>query len=66
MLLATLKRERGLALLFVTHDLAAAAAVAERIAVLEAGKIVEIGETAGVLCEPQHAHTRALVEARRL
>ena len=66
MLLATLKRERGLALLFVTHDLSAAAAVADRIAVLEAGKIVEIGETAGVLCEPQHAHTRALVEARRL
>ncbi|MGH8080612.1 MAG: nickel ABC transporter ATP-binding protein NikE, partial [Lysobacter sp.] len=45
-LLAQLKRERGLALLFVTHDLAAAAAVAERIAVLEAGRIVETGATA--------------------
>ena len=65
-LLATLKRERGLALLFVTHDLAAAAAVAERIAVLEAGKIVEIGDAADVLRDPQHAHTRALVAARRL
>ncbi len=65
-LLATLKRERGLALLFVTHDLAAAAAVAERIAVLEAGRIVEIGEAAEVLRAPRHAHTRALVEARRL
>jgi ABC-type glutathione transport system ATPase component len=65
-LLATLKRERGLALLFVTHDLAAAAAVAERIAVLEAGKIVEIGDAAEVLRNPHHAHTRALVEARRL
>jgi peptide/nickel transport system ATP-binding protein len=65
-LLARLKRERGLALLFVTHDLAAAAAVAERIAVLDAGRIVEIGDAATVLRAPRHAHTRALVEARRL
>jgi ABC-type glutathione transport system ATPase component len=65
-LLATLKRERGLALLFVTHDLAAAAAVAERIAVLEAGRIVEIGDAAEVLRNPRHAHTRALVAARVL
>ncbi|NOT88128.1 MAG: ABC transporter ATP-binding protein [Lysobacter sp.] len=64
-LLATLKRERGLALLFVTHDLSAAAAVAERIAVLDAGRIVEIGDAAEVLRAPQHAHTKALVEARR-
>ena len=66
MLLATLKRERGLALLFVTHDLAAAAAVAERIAVLEAGRIVEIGDAAEVLRNPRHGHTRALVAARVL
>ena len=63
-LLAQLKRERGLALLFVTHDLAAAAAVAERIAVLEAGRIVETGVTAQVLRAPQHPHTRALLAAR--
>ncbi|MFD0724837.1 ATP-binding cassette domain-containing protein [Lysobacter brunescens] len=65
-LLSSLKRERGLALLFVTHDLSAAAAVAERIAVLEAGRIVELGDTPDVLGAPQHAHTRALVEARKL
>jgi len=65
-LLSSLKRERGLALLFVTHDLSAAAAVAERIAVLESGRIVEIGDAADVLGAPRHAHTRALVEARRL
>jgi ABC-type microcin C transport system duplicated ATPase subunit YejF len=63
-LLARLKRERGLALLFVTHDLAAASAVAERIAVLEAGRIVETGPTAAVLSNPRHAHTQALVAAR--
>ena len=63
-LLATLKRERGLALLFVTHDLSAAAAVAERIAVLDAGRIVEIGDADEVLRTPQHAHTKALLNAR--
>ncbi|GAB3346373.1 ABC transporter ATP-binding protein [Lysobacter tyrosinilyticus] len=63
-LLVQLKRERGVALLFVTHDLAAAAAVAERIAVLEAGRIVEMGATAEVLRDPQHAHTKALLAAR--
>jgi ABC-type microcin C transport system duplicated ATPase subunit YejF len=63
-LLARLKRERGLALLFVTHDLAAAAAVAERIAVLEAGRIVESGATAEVLRAPRHPHTQALLAAR--
>ena len=63
-LLARLKLERRLALLFVTHDLAAASAVAERIAVLEGGRIVESGATAAVLAYPQHPHTRALVAAR--
>ncbi len=65
-LLARLKRERGLALLFVTHDLAAAAAVAERIAVLEAGRIVELGDAAEVLAHPRHAHAQALVAARQM
>ena len=65
-LLARLKRERGLALLFVTHDLAAAAAVAERIAVLEAGRIVELGDAAEVLAHPRHPHTQALVAARQM
>ena len=63
-LLATLKRERGLALLFITHDLVAAAAVAERIIVLDKGEIVERGYTADVLQHPQHAHTQALLNAR--
>ena len=65
-LLARLKRERGLALLFVTHDLAAAATVAERIAVLEAGKVVELGDAADVLAHPRHPHTQALVAARQM
>jgi ABC-type microcin C transport system duplicated ATPase subunit YejF len=62
-LLARLKRERGLALLFITHDLMAARALAERIAVLHQGELVEQGPAASVLAQPQHAATRALVLA---
>lgn len=63
-LLAELKRKRGVSLLFITHDLVAAAAVAERIAVLENGTIVERGFTQDVLRDPQHPHTKALLDAR--
>ena len=63
-LLAKLKQSRGVSLLFITHDLVAAAAVAERIAVLENGTIVERGLTEDVLRQPQHAHTKALLDAR--
>ncbi|WP_374602005.1 ATP-binding cassette domain-containing protein [Arenimonas sp.] len=48
-LLARLKRERGLALLFITHDWPAARALAERCAVLEDGRLVAMGPTAAVL-----------------
>jgi ABC-type microcin C transport system duplicated ATPase subunit YejF len=48
-LLARLKRERGLALLFITHDFAAARALAERTALLVDGRLVAIGDTATVL-----------------
>jgi ABC-type dipeptide/oligopeptide/nickel transport system ATPase component len=63
-LLGRLKRERGLALLFITHDLGAARALAETIAVMQAGRVVEHGPTADVLGRPSHAHTQALVAAR--
>jgi ABC-type dipeptide/oligopeptide/nickel transport system ATPase component len=62
-LLATLKRERGLALLFITHDLNAAAALADRIAVMYAGRIVEQGATAAVRSQPEHPYTRCLLAA---
>jgi ABC-type microcin C transport system duplicated ATPase subunit YejF len=63
-LLGRLKRERGLALLFITHDLGAARALAETIAVMQAGRVVERGPTGRVLGNPSHVHTRALVAAR--
>ncbi|MBS1886542.1 MAG: ABC transporter ATP-binding protein [Actinobacteria bacterium] len=62
-LLRRLRRELGVALLFVTHDLAVARAVAEEIAVMSAGRIVERGETDRVLREPQSEETRRLLEA---
>ena len=60
-LIGRLRRELGMAVLFVTHDLAAARIVADRIAVMYLGKIVEVGE-ADRLCErPVHPYTRALL-----
>jgi ABC-type glutathione transport system ATPase component len=63
-LLARLKRERGLALLFITHDFAAASALAEQVAVMLQGRVVEHGPTARVLAAPEHPHTRELLASR--
>jgi oligopeptide/dipeptide ABC transporter ATP-binding protein len=59
-----LRRERGLALLFITHDLELAGAVCDRTAVMYAGQIVEM-QVAGTLHDrPRHPYTTALVAAR--
>ena len=63
-LLLRLQRERGLAMLFITHDLEAAAAIAHRIAVMEDGRIVEVGPAAALLAAPRHPCTRRLLAAR--
>jgi peptide/nickel transport system ATP-binding protein len=62
-LIARLQRERGFACLFVSHDLGAVARIADRIAVMQAGRIVEEGPRDAILDAPQHAYTRALLEA---
>ena len=62
-LLAALRAELGMALLFVTHDLAAARFVGDRVAVMAGGHIVEEGPPEQVLSDPQHPHTAALVAA---
>jgi peptide/nickel transport system ATP-binding protein len=62
-LLAELREEMNLAMLFITHDLRVAAEIADRIVVMQRGEIVEQGETAAVFRTPQHAYTRSLLDA---
>jgi peptide/nickel transport system ATP-binding protein len=62
-LLRSLQEEFGLSLLFITHDLSVLAEVCDRIAVMYAGRVVELGSTAQIFGEPAHPYTRALVEA---
>jgi peptide/nickel transport system ATP-binding protein len=64
-LLVELQREHGVSLLFVSHDLAVVGYVAERVAVMYAGRIVEEGPTAAVLRPPHHPYTAELVSARQ-
>lgn len=64
-LLGRLQNERRLAILCITHDLALARQLCHRIAVLEAGRIVETGPTAAVIAHPQHPVTQRLVAASR-
>jgi peptide/nickel transport system ATP-binding protein len=65
-LLARLSAQRGLSLLFITHDLRAAAALCERTAVMQEGRIVECAPTAQLLATPEHAYTQALLGAAQL
>jgi oligopeptide/dipeptide ABC transporter ATP-binding protein len=62
-LLAQLRRDLGLALLFITHDLGVVAQVADRIAVTYAGRIVEEGPAHEVLERPRHPYTAGLLRA---
>jgi oligopeptide/dipeptide ABC transporter ATP-binding protein len=62
-LLRAMAADRGLAYIVITHDLAVAAALSHRIAVLHHGRMVELGETATIIGAPSHPATRALVAA---
>lgn len=62
-LIGSLCRSLGMALLFVTHDLAAARFVADRIVVMAAGEIVENGPAEQIVTNPTHPATRALLAA---
>jgi peptide/nickel transport system ATP-binding protein len=65
-LLKSLVRERGMGLLLVTHDLAAIAQIADRLAVMRQGEIVEQGATFEVLRHARHPYTQALLAAANL
>ncbi len=62
-LLRDLRRRLGIGLLFISHDLAAVRGLADRVAVLYAGEIVETGPVASVLDRPAHPYTRLLLAA---
>jgi peptide/nickel transport system ATP-binding protein len=60
-LLADLRREKGISVIFITHDMATAAHICDRIAVMYLGRIVELGNTNEVLSHPHHPYTKALI-----
>ncbi|MEW9870960.1 ATP-binding cassette domain-containing protein [Arthrobacter sp. HS15c] len=60
------RRERGLGVLYITHNIASVAPFADRVLVMDAGSIVESGPTARVLAAPQQDYTRELLAASQL
>lgn len=63
-LLKALQQQNGMALIFITHDLAVISELADRVAVMQQGKIVEQGEVREVLDNPQHPYTQGLLACR--
>ncbi|HTZ92225.1 MAG TPA: ABC transporter ATP-binding protein [Streptosporangiaceae bacterium] len=62
-LVARIQRARNLAVLWVTHDLGVAAQFVQRLAVMYAGRVVEVGPTTAIFSDPQHPYTAALLDA---
>jgi len=62
-LVERLRQRHGAAILFVTHDLGVVAKICRTMTVLQAGRVLEEGETADVLAKPRHPYTRALLAA---
>ncbi len=62
-LVRDLQHRRGMAVLFITHDFGVVAEIADRIAVMQAGRVVEHGAAADILERPQHSYTKALIAA---
>ena len=62
-LLRKIQRDMGMSMIFVTHDLGVAAQIADQVAVMYAGRIIEYGSAADVLLHPQHPYTKAMLAA---
>ncbi len=62
-LMADLRRREGVSILYITHDLASARYIADRIIVLYAGQVVEVGPTEQLLADPRHPYTKLLLSA---
>ncbi len=62
-LLARLQRERRMAMILITHDLGVVASIADRVAVMLAGRLVEVGSVNDIFTRPEHGYTRELLAA---
>jgi oligopeptide/dipeptide ABC transporter ATP-binding protein len=62
-LLDRLRREKGMSVVLITHDLGVMSSIAERMSVMYAGRVIESGDAADVLKRPGHPYTRALLDA---
>jgi peptide/nickel transport system ATP-binding protein len=58
-----LRRELGLTMLFISHDLSLVRHIADRVAIMYLGRIVEIGDARGIFAAPRHPYTRALLDS---
>lgn len=65
-LLKEKKRELGMGVLFISHDLNVVSSIADRIAVMYAGRVVEVGTADEILTQPEHPYTKALIECSTL
>ncbi len=64
LILRELQRDLGLSVIFVTHDIGVAVEVADRLAVMYAGRIVETGPVAEIIANPRHPYTKGLLATR--
>jgi ABC-type dipeptide/oligopeptide/nickel transport system ATPase component len=62
-LFSKLGKERGIAILYISHDLLSVATISDRIAVMNKGEIVECAKTQDIFMHPQHAYTRTLISS---
>ena len=62
-LLDDIRNQMNLSVLFITHDLRVAAQVCDKLAVMQYGKIVEMGKTSDLFNQPSHEYTKALLDA---
>ncbi|MBT8104160.1 MAG: ATP-binding cassette domain-containing protein, partial [Woeseiaceae bacterium] len=62
-LLRKVQRETGLAIIFISHDLAVVRSISHRVVVMYLGRVVEVADNASLFANPQHPYTRALIDA---
>ncbi len=62
-ILAEIKREKNITMIFITHDIATVAEIADRVAVMYSGRIVEIGDVEDIFYNPLHPYTKALLSS---